>query len=53
MDFSFYLHNEYIILYCCDLERDTWDEIHQRSITNEAILLETINGKDDEDSVNF
>ena len=31
----FYVHNEYIILYCCGLEQDTHDEIFARSISGE------------------
>ena len=36
IEFFFYVHNEYIILYCCGLEHDTHDEIFERSISGEV-----------------
>ena len=31
IDFFYYVYNEYIILYCCGLEHDTYDEIFERA----------------------
>ena len=31
IDFFYFVYNEYIILYCCGLEHDTYDEIFERA----------------------
>ena len=53
MDFSFYVYNEYIILYCCGLEHDTRKAIFKRSIEgDENISGEEYIDNEDENSTN-
>ena len=47
IDFSFYIFNEYLTLYCCGLEYDTENEIHLRAINGEIGAF--INSPDDFD----
>ena len=47
MDFSFYVYNEYLILFCCGLEHNTGEEIHIRGISREMTSME-IDFDDDE-----
>ena len=41
-DFSFYVFNDYLILFCCGLEHDTIDFITQRAIEAETHTLEDV-----------
>ena len=40
MDLSFYVYNEYLILFCFSLEHDTGDEIHQRALSFEMASVD-------------
>ena len=55
IEFIFYVHNEYIILYCCGLEYDTQDEIFNRSKLGEMQNLnpENVDELDVDSSVTF
>lgn len=46
-DFTFYLYNEFLVLFCCNLAHDTGDEIYIRSITLDEIPLETIEDEEE------
>ena len=45
------LYNEYIILYCCDLEKDTKDGITYRAINFEMKSLNLMNFRNEEISI--
>ena len=51
MSFFGCVFNEYIVLYCCGLERETQDEIAKRAINQFQKELEDINDNDDNDDV--
>ena len=46
MDFTFYLFNECLVLFCCGLEHDTRDEIHKRSEYPDLIHMLTFEEDD-------